>query len=99
LLSLRAKGSWCINVDLLKERESCYGHRIFTLDPSSAAKKVLVPLSQLILPGPNAPELQSYNGYLEFINYEKKDHLIHNNKQINVDNYKIKREVLVRIES
>ena len=94
-----SKGSWCVVVDLLREIESCHGHRLYTLDNSSAAQRIVIPISKLILPGPNALELNNYYGYLEFINYEKKDYLIQNGKQIDIENYKIKRDVLVRIDS
>ena len=56
-------------------------------------------ISQLILPGPDELDSKNYYGYLDFINYEKKDDITHNKKEIEVENYIIKRELLVKIES
>ena len=93
------KDSWCVVVDLLKEKENFYGHSILTIESSPAGSRVWIPISKLILPGPNSPELELYYGYFDFIKYEKKDYLTHNGRQLDTENYKIKRDVLVRIES
>jgi hypothetical protein len=99
LLFAIAKDSWGVNIDLLREVESCHGHSIYTLDPSPATKGLLLPMNKLTIPGPSAPELVQFYGYFEFIKYEKKDYLIINGRQINFESYKIKRNVLVRIGS
>jgi hypothetical protein len=99
LLFAISKDSWCVNIDLLREVESCHGHSIYTLDPCPATKGLLLPMNKLTLPGPSAPELMQFYGYFEFIKYEKKDYLIINGRQINFESYKIKRDVLVRIGS
>jgi hypothetical protein len=59
----------------------------------------VIPINKLILPGPKAPELSQYYGYFEFIKYEKKDYFIRNGRQINVECYKIIRDVLVKVET
>ena len=91
--------SWCVSVDLLKEKESCHGYSIYIIDPSPASKNIVIPINKLILPGPNAPELEQYYGYFEFIKYEKKNYMIDNRRQVDIENFKIKRDVLVRLEN
>ena len=67
------KGKSVVSFDLLEERESCHGHRVYVLNSSPAAEKISIPISQLILPELNAPELMLFYGFIDFISYEEKD--------------------------
>ena len=89
--------SWCLSVDLLNIKESCTGHNIYILDSSPEAQNILIPIHNLIRPTEGELELNDYYGYFNFIKYERKDSLYHNSKLECIENFKIKRDVLERL--